>query len=324
MARHTARLAGFSVLAIITLLLFALGFKETIDHQAWLSIFPGLILVGLICGIVVEWQTAMATDDYLTGYVLADVVNILAVLGGTLATYFFSVNLGLGSVVASATTGLFGALALKRHAVPIFCGSFVGMACPTVFMSYPCVILAGTCSGLLYILAKGLFDGCGGKLGTIAFAGSLAASMIRGMTLQTPAIPSWDISGLIIGYSVAGVLATYLINVRLGHGPVLASAFVGLFAGLILPGLHGQDPGRLLALMVFCASFAGMSGQKRLANELQVILAGLFCGIMFVFTSPWLGGAGGKLGTIAFGSVIAVSGLASLKLRVSSMLLSKY
>jgi len=38
-------------------------------------------------------------------------------------------------------------------------------------------------------------------------------------------------------------------------------------------------------------------------------IAGVICALVFMFTSPYLGGAGGKLGTIAFGTVIALKGM---------------
>jgi hypothetical protein len=50
-----------------------------------------------------------------------------------------------------------------------------------------------------------------------------------------------------------------------------------------------------------------MSSKERIPNEFYMILTGIICAITFVYTFSYLGGAGGKLGTIAFGSVIVVS-----------------
>jgi hypothetical protein len=41
-------------------------------------------------------------------------------------------------------------------------------------------------------------------------------------------------------------------------------------------------------------------------------VAGLFIGVIFVYSAPVFGGVGGKLGTIAFGSIMAVYGYMSL------------
>jgi len=88
----------------------------------------------------------------------------------------------------------------------------------------------------------------------------------------------------------------------------MGSAIVGLLGSLFLPVLH-PERGGLLAVMAICASFAGMSAPERVPNEGLIALAGLFTALIFMFTSPYLGGAGGKLGTIAFGSVSSIQGM---------------
>lgn len=52
-----------------------------------------------------------------------------------------------------------------------------------------------------------------------------------------------------------------------------------------------------------------MSSAARLRNEAEAALAGILCGLAFILALPWLGGAGGKLGTLAFGSVLGYLGL---------------
>mgnify|MGYP000952667497 CR=1 FL=1 len=44
-------------------------------------------------------------------------------------------------------------------------------------------------------------------------------------------------------------------------------------------------------------------------GEAEAGVAGAFCGLTFILAMPWLGGAGGKLGTLAFGSTLAYLGL---------------
>jgi hypothetical protein len=69
--------------------------------------------------------------------------------------------------------------------------------------------------------------------------------------------------------------------------------------------------GSLLAAAVFCASFVGMASEERLPSGGRIALAGLVAGAVFVYTTPYVGGSGGKLGTIAFGSCLAVVGVDS-------------
>lgn len=92
-----------------------------------------------------------------------------------------------------------------------------------------------------------------------------------------------------------------------GNGPVLASSVVGMLGGLVLPVVFPAQ-GANLAVVAICASFGGMSSRERLPNAWAVLAVGVFTGVVFIFSTPHLGGAGGKLGTIAFGSVLAVSG----------------
>jgi hypothetical protein len=122
---------------------------------------------------------------------------------------------------------------------------------------------------------------------------------------------------LILIYSVLGAVLAYVLSIRFGKGPVIGSAFVGLVAGILLPAVYGVELGKALAVVVFCASFVGMSGAARLKSEALIALAGLVCGLAYIYASPWLGGAGGKLGTLAFGAAIAVGGLARLATRRS-------
>jgi hypothetical protein len=97
-----------------------------------------------------------------------------------------------------------------------------------------------------------------------------------------------------------GTLATFYLNRKLGIGAVLASSLIGFLGALIFKNQ---------ATAIFCGSFAGMSDRARLPNEGAACIAGLLCGLVFIHSTPYLGGAGGKLGTIAFGTVIAYSGV---------------
>ena len=300
---------SFAVLSVLSFILLSLSFIETLRLHPFLSAFKGLIILGLVYGLYEEWRRASSIPAEARTWDRSDLYDYLAVFGGAVVTFFINVELGHGPVAASGIVGILGAAALKKHAVPIFCGSFVGMASPAVFLSYYCIVTAGAVAAAVYILSRDVFNGFGGKLGTIAFTGCLSASLITGSPLLRLPAPGWDIGWMIVLYSIAGATVTYTLSTRLQNGPVMASAIVGLMAGLFLPIIHGAYPGDTLAVMVFCASFAGMSGTDRFRNELPIALSGIFCGLIFIYSTPYLGGAGGKLGTIAFGSVIAMRGL---------------
>ena len=315
---------GFTSLAATTVLLFGFSVYETIGRAPVLTVLKALILIGLAAGIVIEGRARFGPNGGAGAEVRGargpgagvppgiggTLAEFVAVVAGATVTFLVGVEFNLTPVVASALIGLIGATALKRLAVPIFCGSFVGMCSPEIFVSLGWVALAGLIAGLIFVAARDVFNGFGGKLGTIAFTGALAASVIFGCRLTGPLIPGPEVTFWILGYSVAGATATYLLSVRLANGPVVASALVGLAGGLLLPAAHGPVLGSTLAVIVFCASFVGMTATERLDRVALVSAAGLVCGVVFIFTVPHLGGAGGKLGTIAFGSTIAVHAIA--------------
>lgn len=312
-------LTGFALLAGTAGLIFGLAFIQALSYPLVFPFLVGLFVAGLVAGLIQEGiGLASALADFKS-YCGQDAVDFIAVFSGTLATFYLNRKLGIGAVLASSLVGVLGALVFKKQATAIFCGSFAGMSCTVTFSTLICIGLAGVLSGIIFLLGKDLFKGVGGKLGTIAFAGTLGASYLRGLELLSLPMPDWEHAGMILFYSAAGVVATYALNHRFGHGPVLASAFIGILAGVLLPGIHGAELGSTLAIMVFCASFAGMSDKVRLPNEGAACIAGLLCGLVFIHSTPYLGGAGGKLGTIAFGAVLAYSGVDQLmgRLQVS-------
>ena len=291
--------AGFALLAAMALSLYIFGFYEATKASFAASVVFILVLAGFVYQVGKEGHELFKIKKYIPTLGKTNIWEFLAVLGASIATYFISKNLGQGGVVASSILGLAGSFVLPRFAVPLFCGSFVGMASPLAYESYTYISIAGSLAGIVFALGKGVFDGFGGKLGTIAFLGCLGTSLLGGIQLQSSPIPSWDVGSLILIYSVSGAVLAYVLSIRFGKGPVTGSAFVGLVAGILLPAVYGAELGKALAVVVFCASFVGMSSAARLGSEVLIALAGLACGLVYIYASPWLGGAGGKLGTLA-------------------------
>jgi len=114
-------------------------------------------------------------------------------------------------------------------------------------------------------------------------------------------VPSGPVAWHVLLCATVAAVVTYWLSVDLGRGPVMASSIVGLLGGLVLPALVPEG-GPLLAVVVICASFTGMSSRQRIPHHLWMTLAGMATGLVFIYSLPVLGGAGGKLGTIAFGA----------------------
>jgi hypothetical protein len=246
-----------------------------------------------------------------------DAARAAAVALAAPVTRWLAVDAGLGVVVAAALVGLCAALIVPDYAAAAYCGSFVGMATPGVLPGYAPVFVAGVAGGVTLVAVDGRFDGMGGKLGTTAFVGCVTVAVV-GRTgpwlgaaptaILMPTAPAAGAAGpVVVAASVAGAVATFVASVRLGHGPVVGSAVVGLVGGLLAPALSTGG----VAAAVFCASFAGMAAPDRLPNEVATGVAGLASGVLLVGVDRYFVGFGGKLGTVAFVGCLLTCGLLS-------------
>lgn len=300
---------GFGILAAAVALLFVAGSVESLQSHWFIAAVKLLMFGAFLYELFRDGKELYGKPPGHHYYMdLRSVYDILAVNAGAAVAFFISIELGHGGVIASAITGMTAAVLLPAYAAAVYCGSFVGMASTAVFSSWQSLLSASFLSSLIYVAARPACGGFGGKLGTIAFSGTLLSLLLHDGSLLATGIPDRGFGMILVFFSVLGATLTYVVNVVLKHGAVIASALVGLLAGLTLPVLLGPEEGRTIALMVFAASFAGMSSRERIAKVFHIIIAGALAGLLFIYTMPYAGGAGGKMGTIAFASVIAVGG----------------
>jgi hypothetical protein len=302
---------GFIILSItVTILLGATvftGFKTQ-----WIAGFVSLIvLAGALITIISEGKRILADKMFNDELPLIKHVYefIGVVIGGVLACIVCR-DFKLGAVVGASLVGIVAYFVVPKYAVPVYCGAFVGMTSNALLFTRSEVAIASVIAGIIFVLSSYVFGGFGGKLGTIAFISTIITSLILGREFIVAPIFETNTILLIILVALIATPLTYYFNVIRGHGAVLASAFVGLLGGLILPII--PEVGGTLAVVAICASFAGMSNKARCPHIWMMVVAGLFIGIIFVYSTPIFGGAGGKLGTIAFGSVMAIYGFMSL------------
>ncbi|WP_435366079.1 hypothetical protein [Haloarchaeobius sp. DYHT-AS-18] len=267
-------------------------------------LFVGAVTVGIeqerVFDGIVEWE--FDTADVADGFAIVIAAGI---------TYGLSVHAGLGPVVSSALVGLGAGLWLPEVDTAAYCGSFVGMVSPTVFPSVTPVLVAALLAGVAFVAARGTFTGVGGKLGTLALFGCLTAGMVTGVDYAaSTALPLSSIA-FVVPVTAVGAVVTFVASTRFGLGPVVASALVGLVAGVSLP-VVSPNLGSVLASAAYCSSFVGMSSTERLETEASVGLAGVLCGVVFVTVAPAFAGAGGKLGTTAFIACLTGVGVTEL------------
>ena len=308
------RTAGFWGLAATCSLLYYYTLKASIQTSVPVAVIVGAVFLSLFYGFYLEWPVTLGKWE---GPVFSrkDLKLFIAVFVGALVSYWLSDGVGTGAVLASSLVGLLAGLLLPSYGAPIYCGSFVGMASPLV-LNQTEIMLAAALAVILYILAQDVFNGFGGKLGTIACAGCILSCAVLRNPLLSGSIPAWDVGLRTLVTSVVASVAAYYVNVRLKRGPVVGSALVGL-VGFFLFARIFRETGMILATVSMCASFAGMSSKDRIPNELVMAVAGVIVGLVFMFSSPYMGGAGGKLGTTAFGAVIAVNAAHKLAQRLN-------
>ncbi len=307
--RRLASILGYLILGAYTAIVFVGGFVVSLEHSIAVIVILGLWAVAVLYESTLEWKAAYSTDSEEQRFDFPkDSLSFITLFIGTLLTYWISVTLGLGAVIASGLVGVFAAAFLKPYAAPIFSGSFVGMASAQVF-DYPTIALAGAIAGLIFVLGKHVFNGFGGKLGTTAWAGCVFAALLVGRPLVTAPALGWDVGWLLTVYCIVGAVVTFILSIWFGQGPVMASGMVGLAAGLLLPAIHDPVTGGIYAIGVYAASFAGMSGTTRFERAYWMVPAGVLCALILMYTAPFMGGGGGKLGTTAFGAVIGTRGL---------------
>ncbi len=299
---------GFSVLTFFALILFASTLINLWRVHVVLFFLFWPVIALAVYRIIVHGREVHA--EIKTSYTIKSkhaFLDFAFTFVGAYLTYLLSIQLGLGGVLASGLIGVVAALFVKPYAVAIFCGSFLGMSSaelldPILF------VFAALVASTIFVLAKDVFNGFGGKLGTIALSSALITVVfVRQPFLDGPVFDDVEMV-LIMVFSMVGALLTFVLNIRFNQGPVMASGLVGVLAGVLLPQAF-EVIGPTLAIVTFGASFVGMSGLNRLKEESLVLFSGLFFGLIYIYSAPYFGGAGGKLGTIAFVSVLSVSGL---------------
>ncbi len=298
---------GFIILSVTVLTLLGATVFTGLKTQWIAGIVSLIVLAGALITIISEGKRLLADKKFNDELpLIKHVYEFLGVFIGGVLSCIFCRDFQLGAVVGASLIAIIAYLLVPKHAVPIYCGAFVGMTSNALLFTRSEVAIASAIAGIIYVLSSYVFGGFGGKLGTIAFISTIITSLILGR--EFIAAPVYETSQILMIILVALIAAplTYYFNVIRGHGAVLASGLVGLLGGLILPII--PEIGGTLAVVAICSGFAGMSSKARSPKIWMLFVAGLFIGVVFVYSAPIFGGAGGKLGTIAFGSIMAVYG----------------
>lgn len=305
------RLVGVFALLVTPAALLAVA-VGSVSPPSRVTIGAGIALLLMGSVSVVSERERIVDAENLSGEITRDDGStVLAVVVGAVLTFVLSVSIGTGPVLASAIVGVAAGLVVPNVGPQVYCGSFVGMASPAVVPSVEYLVLAGFLAGVAFVATAEVFDGVGGKLGTIALCGCASTVALAGLEYGDGVAPAWEYVSWVVPVAVVGAVVTVLVSTRLGLGAVMGSGVVGVAAGSLFPLVMAEPAGSMLAAVAFCASFVGMSSVARLETE-YVALAGAVCGLVYLAVMPVFDGAGGKLGTVAFISCLAVIGTIEL------------
>ncbi|WP_330487000.1 hypothetical protein [Tenacibaculum sp. FZY0031] len=108
-------------------------------------------------------------------------------------------------------------------------------------------------------------------------------------------------------FVIAGAVLTSYLHLFTQLNTVLAAALIGTIASF-LPNLNKRSIVlQNIPNAMYCGCFVGMS-QKHVAIDYSfIIIAGIIAGIFYMLSKNLFHGVGGKLGTLAFGSVVISS-----------------
>lgn len=160
------------------ILIFVPVLGALLDVVKVLSTPVGRVLI--LAALVVGLAAAMRRSGFVPSPQKMVRSAVLSLVGAVL-TFVLSIELGLGAVVASAVVGLVGAQVVKgRDQLVLYLGAFVGMSSALRFPTYTPLLSAGLLGGLFYELLEEVWEGCGGRLGTIAAAAVLVVLAVTG------------------------------------------------------------------------------------------------------------------------------------------------
>ncbi len=118
---------------------------------------------------------------------IEDVYLILFAVIGAVLTFYLNTSAHLGPIIAASLVGFVASYIplfnkkseiLEEFPAAVYCGSFVGMTSLQVAPDIKFILFAGFIAGTILMLSKNIFNGFGGKLGTVAFGGVAITSVI--------------------------------------------------------------------------------------------------------------------------------------------------
>lgn len=132
-----------------------------------------LLSLGMLFSFKHQWNS-IHTDQV---FFLEIFKAVFWVSIGAILTYSLIQRFHLSAVISSAIVGLVASFLpllnpkwtySTQLPTLMYCGSFVGMTSPVIANGVPFIICSGAIAGILFVAARKMFHGFGGKLGALA------------------------------------------------------------------------------------------------------------------------------------------------------------
>lgn len=299
---------SFFGLLIFPLILLIYASIEWFHRSIGVFVAIILLAITLIYFVIKKYKINVKNDEWTLNK--DDWIDFLFAYFASIMTYNLAMFDQISTVFASALIGLIGASVFKKREKAIFCGSFLGMCDPTVFGAWG-FILAGLLMAFVFVFTKPIYQGVGGKLGTVAFSGAIIAYLLLNIT-PLPAVNFSITEGIyLVIAAIAGAVLTRLLSTVNGVSVVQASSVIGIFFVILFDyEIFSISP--YIAIVGFGSSFVGMTSKANLDKVWMVGFGGLLFGIIYYLSADVFMGFGGKLGTIALISSVMTIGLRTL------------
>ncbi|KLT66672.1 hypothetical protein [Pedobacter sp. BMA] len=176
-SRYVRKISILFLLIIHLVFLFPIFWEHA--HSWWL-----VLSLFILCPLIFVTYLRVQLHHHEHQYEHILVVAWIPI--GAVVSFYLNHYLKVGPVISAAMLGTVASLIplinrkseyLKQLPAAIYCGAFIGMSSTGVAPSIAFVLTASFFTAVLIIVSKSLFSGLGGKLGTLAFAGVVMASL---------------------------------------------------------------------------------------------------------------------------------------------------
>lgn len=303
------RYIAFFIISISTGFLYFLTLISSFKDNISIFLFSLLILIGIFFSM--SQQLLKIRNNKKIDY--RDICYVF--FGGILA-YIINIYFGQGAIIAASLVGILGFGFKPKYSIQLYTGAFVGMVSPDVYHDFYHIVIISLIAGFISAISNNVFEGIGGKLGAIAFSSWILLYYFSNIKLlSNPYQNSMSYELFLITF--LGFSITYLLSRVLKNDVVFSSSIVSLIGALIMPEIISNYTNDY-TLLLMASTFAGMSSKDKINNIYEVIMISIVLPILFIYSYSHFGGGGGKLGTIAFGSVLASNGIKNIFINIKN------